>query len=99
MTEEQGSGATALEVFISGRVQGVGYRSWCVETATALGLSGWVRNRRSGGVEAVFSGDERAVKAMIAQCGEGPKWCWVSRVKVVRAVEPLDGPFRVKTAA
>ncbi|WP_321337825.1 acylphosphatase [Breoghania sp.] len=98
MTEDRGPDETALQVLISGRVQGVGYRAWCEETATSLGLSGWVRNLRSGEVEAVFSGEARAVKAMVAQCGEGPKWGWVRNVKIVREVAPLAGPFKVKAS-
>ena len=43
-------------VMVRGRVQGVGYRAFVEETALRLGLEGWVRNRRDGSVEAVFSG-------------------------------------------
>ena len=45
----------AVSVRVTGRVQGVGYRSWTVEYATHLGLSGRVRNRLDRSVEAVFS--------------------------------------------
>jgi acylphosphatase len=51
----------AVHVRISGRVQGVGYRDWTERKATALGLSGWVRNRSDGDVEAVFGGPTEAV--------------------------------------
>ena len=61
-----------VRVTIRGRVQGVWYRGWTVDEARRLGLSGWVRNRRDGPVEAVFSGPEHAVRAMIALCREGP---------------------------
>ncbi len=43
-------------VLIRGRVQGVGYRAWIEVTALERGLQGWVRNRRDGSVEALFSG-------------------------------------------
>jgi acylphosphatase len=46
----------AAHVRIVGRVQGVGYRAWTVDEARRRGLSGWVRNRSDGDVEAVFSG-------------------------------------------
>ena len=39
-----------VRLFITGRVQGVGYRIWCVREAGRLGLDGWVRNRRDGSV-------------------------------------------------
>ncbi|KAF0903533.1 hypothetical protein E2562_027963 [Oryza meyeriana var. granulata] len=47
----------AVRVVVKGRVQGVFFRDWTVETARALGLAGWVRNRRDGTVEALLSGD------------------------------------------
>ncbi len=62
----------AVRVVISGRVQGVWYRGWTVERASALGLAGWVRNRKDGTVEAAFAGSPEAVEAMIAECRKGP---------------------------
>jgi len=61
-----------LHVTIRGRVQGVGYRAWVEYQATSIGLEGWVRNRRDGGVEAVFAGPANAVAEMIALCRHGP---------------------------
>lgn len=61
-----------LHLTIRGRVQGVGYRAWCEREAQARGLSGWVRNRASGAVEAVFAGPEAAVSAMADACRSGP---------------------------
>ena len=63
---------TTVRVRIKGRVQGVWYRGWTVDQARRLGLSGWVRNRRDGSVEAVFHGPEAAVRAMIELCRQGP---------------------------
>ena len=57
------SDTITVRVRISGRVQGVWYRGWTVDEARRLGLSGWVRNRRDGSVEAVFSGPEHVVRA------------------------------------
>jgi acylphosphatase len=70
-------------VLISGRVQGVWYRGWTQERALGLGLDGWVRNRRDGGVEAVFSGPGEAVAEMIRACADGPPAAAVREVKIV----------------
>ena len=51
-----GSKLRTVRVRIEGRVQGVGYRYWAERVAGELALSGWVRNRRDGAVEALFSG-------------------------------------------
>ena len=59
-------------VTIRGRVQGVGYRAWVEDEATARGLEGWVRNRRDGSVEAIFAGASDVVTGMIAACRRGP---------------------------
>jgi acylphosphatase len=59
-------------VTIRGRVQGVGYRYFVEHEARSRDLEGWVRNRRDGSVEAVFSGSADAVTAMIAVCRRGP---------------------------
>ena len=71
---------TTVRLRITGRVQGVGYRAWAVQEATRLGLRGWVCNRRDGSVEALVSGPEDVVSAMIAACGEGP---YAARVNLV----------------
>jgi acylphosphatase len=53
-------------------VQGIGYRAWTEVTALERGVEGWVRNRHDGSVEALFSGSEDEVAAMIAECRRGP---------------------------
>jgi acylphosphatase len=63
---------TIRHVTVRGRVQGVGYRYFVEHEAQARGLEGWVRNRRDGSVEALFSGSVEAVAAMIAACRRGP---------------------------
>lgn len=62
---------TRAHVFVSGRVQGVGYRMSTYEVANDLGLNGWVRNLPDGRVEAVFEGSRDAVEQMIDWCHEG----------------------------
>lgn len=75
-----GTGDIAVHVRIEGKVQGVWYRAWTVEQATKRGLTGWVRNRRDGTVEAVFCGAPETVQAMIAACHDGPPHASVTRV-------------------
>ena len=71
---------------ITGRVQGVGYRDWAIGTARRLGLTGWVRNRRDGAVEALIVGEEDAVGKMIEACRRGPPAARVDEIDV----DPVD---------
>jgi acylphosphatase len=70
---------------ITGRVQGVGFRFYMERKARELGLSGWVRNRRDGGVEAVVQGSAAAVESMIAWARRGPPSAVVAEVRVADA--------------
>lgn len=70
------------KILISGRVQGVWFRQSTREKAAELGVTGWCRNCPDGSVEAVFEGDESAVKQMIDWCHQGPKLARVDRVEV-----------------
>jgi acylphosphatase len=60
-------------VMIRGHVQGVGFRYWTTREAIRLGLTGWVRNRRDGSVEALFVGPADVVAEMMARCRQGPE--------------------------
>lgn len=77
-------------VYISGRVQGVFFRAWVSQNASRLGLSGWVRNRRDGRVEAVFEGTSEAVRQMVELCHEGPDHARVDTV-LDDYSEPVEG--------
>lgn len=70
-----------MRVEILGRVQGVWFRAWTEREATARKLGGWVRNRRDGSVEAVFSGPPGVVDEMIGACRTGPPAANVTDVK------------------
>jgi len=78
---------------IRGRVQGVWYRNWAIETATSLGLTGWVRNRPDGSVEALARGETQAVEAFIARCHEGPPSARVDGVDVREAAPETTQGF------
>jgi acylphosphatase len=68
-------------VTIRGRVQGVGYRAFVEHQALALGLEGWVRNRRDGSVEALFAGPADVVSDMVALCRRGPSYARVDALE------------------
>lgn len=69
-------------VIVHGRVQGVWYRGWTVDQAEALGLDGWVSNRRDGTVEILVSGPDEAVAELVRRCHGGPAAARVERVEV-----------------
>ncbi len=84
---------------ITGRVQGVGYRAWAIETAARLGLRGWVRNRSDRSVEALVIGEEDAVTAMIEACRDGPFAARVTEVHVSDAEDDGSDGFRPRATA
>lgn len=87
-----GGDVRTVRVRIAGRVQGVGYRYWTERVAGELGVSGWVRNRRDGTVEALFSGPPDEVAGMIERCRDGPPSAQVTSIDVAEAAaEPPRG--------
>ena len=83
---------TTRQLRISGRVQGVGFRDALRRQALALGLAGWVRNRRDGTVEAVLQGDACSVEEVIAWARHGPPAARVDRVDAQPAQGESDRP-------
>lgn len=75
-------GVKSVRLFITGQVQGVGYRFWCVRQAERLGIDGWVRNRLDGSVEAVAHGPAAAVEQFMQACRQGPRGAAVDGVHV-----------------
>ena len=84
------AGAMARQLRITGVVQGVGYRQWMCAQADAMGVSGWVRNRRDGSVEAVIDGPPDALEALIERARRGPS---AARVESVDVSETQGGGF------
>jgi acylphosphatase len=89
---DKGSALVRARIIISGLVQGVYFRADAREVAHRQGLSGWVRNRVDGTVEAVVEGEHAAVQAFIAWCHAGPPGARVTDVHVTW--EPYAGDFR-----
>ncbi len=84
---------TARRLVIGGRVQGVGYRQWLAAQAEALGVSGWVRNRRDGSVEALVHGDPAAVDELLRACWRGPRHAEVAVIHEEPAEPPSETGF------
>jgi acylphosphatase len=93
---QETSDRRSVRVRLEGRVQGVGFRYWTERAASDLGLDGWVRNRRDGGVEAVFSGDADRVTEMLERCEQGPPSARVDFVKVLDEATPPPPGFEVR---
>jgi len=81
-----------VHIFISGRVQGVFFRSETRYETRKRGVKGWVRNIRDGRVEAVFEGEEKAVKKLLEFCKRGPSGGKVTHVDV--QWESYTGEFK-----
>jgi acylphosphatase len=81
----------AKHLRITGRVQGVGYRQWMCAEAERLGVSGWVRNRRDGSVEALVDGQAEALELLIERARRGPPAARVSGVEIDDAEGAFSG--------
>jgi acylphosphatase len=75
----------AVEVTVTGLVQGVFFRAEAQREADRLGVAGWVRNEPDGTVAAHLEGEPDAVEAMVAWCEKGPRRARVERVDVREA--------------
>jgi len=85
------------KIRVSGRVQGVGYRASLQSAAQARGLTGWVRNRHDGTVEALLQGPPEAVDAVISWARRGPRAARVTAVDVLDAdAEPAHAGFDLR---
>jgi acylphosphatase len=86
-----------VHVFVSGRVQGVFFRSETKRRAAACGVNGWIRNLTDSRVEAVFEGEEEDVKALVGFCKRGPSGARVTNVDLTweNCTGEFDG-FKIK---
>lgn len=79
---EGGGSLIRRRVIARGRVQGVFFRASVERLARERGLSGSVRNREDGSLEAIFEGPREAVEGMISYCADGPRGARVSHLEV-----------------
>ena len=88
-----------VRIRIEGRVQAVGFRDWMRQAARALGLTGWVRNRRDDSVEAVISGDAALVDDLLELCRRGPPLAQVAEVTVLAEEDGTFSTFEIRPTA
>ena len=96
---EPRAGRRTVRVRIEGGVQGVGYRYWTERVAAELRLTGSVRNRRDGSVEALFAGTADDVAQMLERCKDGPRSAHVTAVEVVEEGGDAPDAFEVLPTA
>jgi acylphosphatase len=77
-------------LLIRGRVQGVGFRWFVTDIATAFGLTGWTKNLVDGRVETIFEGERKVIEAAIERCANGPRSAIVSGIDVDWDEHPED---------
>ncbi len=70
-----------LHAKVMGRVQGVGFRFFVIETAQQLGLTGWVRNRWDDSVEVLAEGEREQLEKLLAALHRGPSLAHVTQVQ------------------
>lgn len=77
-------------VYISGFVQGVGFRQFVKRQALKISLTGWVKNLPDNRVEALFQGTKEQIKKIISICEKGPFLSEVKDVNVVWEENPKE---------
>ena len=92
-------GMRRVHVTIHGEVQGVGYRYTMKIVANEVGVTGWVRNRRDGTVEAEVEGTPDQIDEILAWMAEGPPGSHVTNAAVKDAAAAGDRKFEVLPTA
>jgi len=84
-------------IYLSGRVQGVGFRAFTRRNAKRLGVSGWVKNLADGRVEAVIYGDRDKVEDLISRMETGPSLAEVEEIEVEeQKTPPAEKDFQIR---
>jgi len=84
-----------VQVTISGRVEGIGFRDELRDQAEAVHVDGWCRNSRDGDVVAVLAGSEWGVDRVVAWCRKGPGWARIDNVVVRPSSELVEHGFQI----
>lgn len=84
---------------ITGRVQGVGFRDTLRCKAEQLGITGWVRNRTDGSVEAMIQGTEASLQSLISWARQGPPAARVAALQTTAEDAPRYAQFALLTTA
>ncbi len=71
-----------VHLIVEGRVQGVGFRYFTADSATELGVTGWVRNRWDDSVEIVAEGDRETLEKFLQRVRRGPRTAFVSNLQI-----------------
>jgi acylphosphatase len=87
---------TAVDLTVTGRVQGVSFRAYAEQEAARLGLAGWVRNEPGGDGAAHVEGASEDVDAFVRWCREGPRLARVESVQVAPAADTGATWFEVR---
>ncbi|MCB0896908.1 MAG: acylphosphatase [Nocardioides sp.] len=87
---------TAVDLVVTGRVQGVSFRAYAEREAARLGVVGWVRNEPGGAVAAHAEGPADAIDAFVRWCHEGPSWARVEGVDVQPGEDTGATSFRIR---
>ena len=86
----------AVDVLVSGRVQGVSFRAYARDRARDLGVRGWIRNEPDGSVAGHFEGAAEAVDALVAWCRSGPHQAEVDQVGTAPSIPSGAGDFTIR---
>ena len=85
-----------LHLLIKGKVQGVFYRASAKKTAVALGITGWVRNKDNGDVEALITGAQIPLQKFVDWCRQGPAGATVDELIEMEQEEIKFDSFSIK---
>lgn len=90
---------TTQRIFISGKVQNIGFRNWVMCKARDLGVTGWVRNLTDGRVEVLVAGDDEAANALVEACRQGSPHSRVDHVEALPDEEKAPKGFTKRFTA